>query len=71
MHSLSKQKKKKKKKVFFKEKKKGRDEEEFLHEQAAQGGYGVSFSGDIQTLPGRGPVQPALGDPASGGGWTG
>ena len=32
-------------------------------EQAAQGGCGVSFSGDIQTLPGRGPVQPALGDP--------
>jgi len=40
-------------------------------EQAAQGGCGVSFSGDIQTLPGRGPVQPAVGDPASAGGWTG
>ena len=35
--------------------------------QAAQGGCGVSFSGDVQDLPGRGPVQPALGDPA----WTG
>jgi len=29
--------------------------------QAAQGGCGVSFSGDIP--PGRGAVQPALGDP--------
>jgi len=37
-------------------------------EQAAQGGCGVSFSGDIQELPGRGPVQPAVGDPASAGG---
>ena len=37
-------------------------------EQAAQGGCGVSFSGDIQDLPGRGPVQPAVGDPASAGG---
>jgi len=26
------------------------------------------FSGDIQDLPGQGPVQPALGDPASAGG---
>jgi len=31
-------------------------------------GCGVSFSGDIQDPPGRGPVQPALGDPASAGG---
>jgi len=30
----------------------------------------VSFSGDIQDLPGQGPVQPALGDPALAGGWT-
>ena len=36
--------------------------------QAAQGGCGVSFSGDIQDAPGQGPVQPALGDPASAGG---
>ena len=51
------------------------DEEELLHsegdgalEQAAQGVCGVSFSGDIQDPPGQGPVQPALGDPASAGG---
>jgi len=29
---------------------------------------GVSFSGDIQDPTGRGPVQPALGDPALAGG---
>ena len=40
-------------------------------EQAAQGGCGVSFSGDIQAPPGQGPVQSALGDPALEGGWTG
>ena len=38
-------------------------------EQVAQGGGGVSFSGDIQNLPGQGPVQPALDDPALAGGW--
>ena len=50
-------------------------EEEFLPsegdralEQAAQGGGGVCFSGDIQDLPRQGPVQPAVGDPASAGG---
>ena len=37
-------------------------------EQAAQGGYGVSFSGDIPDPPGQGPVQPAVGDPALAGG---
>jgi len=37
-------------------------------EQAAQGGCGVSFSGDIQDPPGQGPVQPAVGDPALEGG---
>ena len=49
-------------------------EEEFLPsegdgalEQAAQGGCGVCFSGDIQDLPGQGPVEPAVGDPASAG----
>jgi len=39
-------------------------------EQAAQGGSGVSFSGDIQDPPGRGPVQPTVGDPVQQGGWT-
>jgi len=33
----------------------------------AQGGYGVSFSGDNQDAPGQGPVQPAVGDPDSAG----
>jgi len=28
----------------------------------------VSFSGDIQDPPGEGPLQPAVGDPASAGG---
>ena len=37
-------------------------------EQAAQGACGVSFSRDIQDPPGQGPVQPAVGDPASAGG---
>ena len=37
-------------------------------EQAALGGCGVSFSGDIQDLPGQGPLQPAVGDPSSAGG---
>jgi len=37
-------------------------------EQAAQGGRGVSFSGNIKDPPGQGPVQPALGDPALAGG---
>ena len=37
-------------------------------EQAAQWGCGASFSGDIQDPPGRSPVQPAVDDPASGGG---
>ena len=36
--------------------------------QAAQGGCGVSFSGDVQAPPGQGAVQPAVGDPASAGG---
>jgi len=50
-------------------------EEEFLPseddgalEQAARGGCGVSFSGDIQDLPGQGPLQPTVGNPASAGG---
>ena len=36
-------------------------------EQVAQGGGGVSFSGDIQDPPEQGPVQPTVGDPASAG----
>jgi len=40
-------------------------------ERAAQGGCGVPFSGDIPDPPGRGAVQPALGDPAWAGGWAG
>jgi len=49
--------------------------EELLHsqgdgalEQPAQRGCGVFVSGDIQNPPGRGPVQPSLGDPALAGG---
>jgi len=34
----------------------------------ATGERTASFSGDIQDLPGRGPMQPAVGDPASAGG---
>ena len=37
-------------------------------EQASLAGCGFSFSGDIQDLPGQGPVPPALGDPALAGG---
>jgi len=37
-------------------------------EQVSQGGCGVSFSGDTEDPPGQGPVQPAVGDPASAGG---
>jgi len=33
-----------------------------------EGQEGVSSSGDVQDPPGQGPVQPALGDPASAGG---
>ena len=51
------------------------EHEELLHsegdgalEQVAQRCCGFSFSGDIQDLPGQGPVQPAVGDPALAGG---
>jgi len=37
-------------------------------ERAVQRGYGVSFSGDIQDPSGQGPLQPAVGHPASAGG---
>ena len=37
-------------------------------EQTAQGGCGVSFSGNIQDLPGQGPLQPSVCDPSSAGG---
>jgi len=43
------------------------DEGDGALEQAARGGCGVSFSGDIQDPSGQGPVQPAVGDPASAG----
>ena len=33
-------------------------------------GCGFSFSGDIEDPSGQGPVQPAVGDPASAGDWT-
>ena len=39
--------------------------------QAAQKSRGFSFSGDIPAPPGRGAVQPAVGDPARAGSWTG
>jgi len=37
-------------------------------EQVAQGGCGVSVSGDIQDLSGQGALQPVVGAPASAGG---
>jgi len=53
------------------------EHEEELHfegdgalEEVAQGGCGFSFSGDLRDPPGQGPLQPAVGDPASAGGWT-
>jgi len=36
-------------------------------EESAQGVCEVSFSGDIQDPPGRSPMEPAAGDPASAG----
>jgi len=42
----------------------GNKAEDRALEQPAHMGCGVSFSRDIQNLPGCGPVQPALGDPA-------
>jgi len=35
---------------------------------AAQGGFGVFFSGDIEDPSGQGPLQPVLGDLPSAGG---
>lgn len=40
-------------------------------EQSAMRECGVSFSGDVQNLSGCDPLQPALGEPALPGGWTG
>jgi len=39
-------------------------------EQSAQGGCGVSRSGDIQDLPECSSVKPDVTDPALEGGWT-
>jgi len=36
--------------------------------QVLNDGREITLSGDIQDLPGRGPVQPAVGDSASAGG---
>jgi len=40
----------------------------FFPLRVTEGGCGVSFSVDTQDPPVQGPVQPALGDPASAGG---
>ena len=48
----------------------GHCEGDIALEQVAQRGCGVSFSGDIQNLPGCHPAQCALGDLALQGGWT-